>query len=306
MSTATRYRSRPRLWPSWPGRRGSGGGSGRRSGGRRRLPRPGRRTLATLVVVAGVLVGAFFWVRQSSLVAVQQVTVTGVSGPNATAIRQALVRRAERMTTMEIDTRALQAAVARYPVVRSLRVSVSLPHAATIAVYEQVPVAVFDGTTVSARGTLLRDVNPSAQSVPTITAASATGAPGSAAAAGGTTVTGTARADVYLLSAAPYPILAKLATAGWKPGRGLTVVLRNGPVVYFGNDTHLALKWRSVIRVLADPSSAGASYIDVTDPSRPAAGTGSDTQSTEPSSTGTALTGTIGQTTATTGVSTTG
>ncbi len=101
-------------------------------------------------------------------------------------------------------------------------------------------------------------------------------------------VAGTARADVYLLGAAPYPIIAKLATAGWKPGRGLAVTLRNGPVIYFGDDTQLAAKWRSVIRVLADPSSAGASYIDVTDPDRPAAGTGSDTHATEPSTTASA------------------
>ena len=34
----------------------------------------------------------------------------------------------------------------------------------------------------------------------------------------------------------------------------------------------LDAKWDSATMVLADPSSAGASYIDVSDPSRPAAG----------------------------------
>ncbi len=255
-----------------------------------------------LLVVAALITGAFFWVRQSSLVAVQRVTVTGVSGPDATAIRQSLVQTAERMTTMDIDIRRLRAAVSEYSVVRSLRVSTHLPHSATIAVFEQVPVGVLDGTTVSAHGTLLPGVSTSAQPLPTITAASGSG---SATGARANTVTGTARADVYLLGAAPYPIIAKLATAGWKPGRGLAVTLRNGPVVYFGDDTQLAEKWRSVIRVLADPSSAGASYIDVTDPTRPAAGTGSDTQATEPLTTTSALTATTGQTTTTPGVTTT-
>jgi cell division protein FtsQ len=271
VSTASRHRALPRLRVPRP-----------------RLPRPaGRRWLLRLLVgvlvLAALLTGAFFWVRQSSLVAVQRVSVTGVSGPDASAIRQVLVRTAERMTTMEIDRRRLRAVVSQYSFVRSLHVSVQLPHSATIAVFEQVPVGVFDGTTVSAHGTLLRGVSATSRPLPTITSSSST--------EGGTgdTIAGTARADVYLLAAAPYPIIAKLATAGWKPGRGLAVTLRGGPVIYFGDDTQLAAKWRSVIRVLADPSSAGASYIDVTDPNRPAAGTGSDTHATEPTASASAL-----------------
>ncbi|HEY3772100.1 MAG TPA: hypothetical protein VGL69_03835 [Solirubrobacteraceae bacterium] len=289
MSTASRHRALPRLRLRLP---------------RPRLPRPGGRRwllrlLVTVLLLAALLTGAFFWVRQSSLVAVQRVTVTGVTGPDASAIRQVLVRTAERMTTMEIDRRRLRGVVSRYPFVRSLRVSVQLPHSATIAVFEQVPVGVLNGTTVSAHGTLLRGVSARSQSLPTITASSTTD--------GGTgdTIAGTARADVYLLAAAPYPIIAKLGTAGWQPGRGLAVTLRGGPVIYFGDDTQLAEKWRSVIRVLADPSSAGASYIDVTDPSRPAAGTGSDTHATEPSASASALTATTAQTASTAGVTTT-
>ena len=34
----------------------------------------------------------------------------------------------------------------------------------------------------------------------------------------------------------------------------------------------LAAKWRALIAVLADPGSGGATYIDVSDPQRPAAG----------------------------------
>jgi cell division protein FtsQ len=268
---------------------------------RRRLPRPGRRGLVVVFVLAAVLTGLYFWVRQSSLVAVQQVTVTGVSGPNAAAIRQTLVQRAERMTTMEVDARALKASVARYPVVRSLRVSTHLPHAVTIAVFEQVPVAVLDGTTVSAHGTLLPGMSASARSLPTITAPTMSNGSGSAGGRPGSTVTGTARADVYLLAAAPYPIIARLTTAGWKPGRGLTVTLRNGPVIYFGDDHRLAAKWRSAILALASPTSAGASYVDVTDPARPAAGVGADTQASDPSMSAGALGGTTGQTATTTG-----
>ena len=34
----------------------------------------------------------------------------------------------------------------------------------------------------------------------------------------------------------------------------------------------LTVKWKSAVAVLANASSAGAGYVDVSDPSRPAAG----------------------------------
>jgi hypothetical protein len=42
--------------------------------------------------------------------------------------------------------------------------------------------------------------------------------------------------------------------------------------VYFGDASRPHAKWLSLARVLADPSSAGASYVDVRLPERPAAG----------------------------------
>jgi hypothetical protein len=50
------------------------------------------------------------------------------------------------------------------------------------------------------------------------------------------------------------------------------VALRDGPELYFGDASRLAAKWNSAVVVLANSSSAGSAYIDVTDPSRPAAG----------------------------------
>jgi cell division protein FtsQ len=54
---------------------------------------------------------------------------------------------------------------------------------------------------------------------------------------------------------------------------GLTVTMRNGLSIYFGDGTRPHAKWLSAARVLADPSSAGATYVDVRLPERPAAGT---------------------------------
>ena len=78
-------------------------------------------------------------------------------------------------------------------------------------------------------------------------------------------------AALAVLGAAPAP-LARLVERVFTGAQGLTVAMRNGLLVYFGDATRPHAKWLSLARVLADPSSAGASYVDVRLPSRPAAG----------------------------------
>jgi cell division protein FtsQ len=240
---------------------------------RRRLPRPGPRFLVAVAVLAAVVVGGWFWLRSSSLVAVRRVTIAGVSGPDATQIRSALRSAARDMTTLNVKMSAFHTAVAPFPVVKHVQVSTDFPHGMRIDVVEQVPVAVISAgggqTMVSGDGTLLHDAG-STIPLPSI---AVTVAPG------GTRITGGALADVRLLAAAPYALLAKVAQATTDPGHGLVAQLRNGPRVYFGAAVQLSAKWAAAAAVLADPSANGAQYIDVTDPAHPAAGTGSDTAS---------------------------
>lgn len=251
--------------------------SGRRSVRRRRpgrirarLPRISPRVLIGLLVVLALLGGAWLWVRQSSLVAVKRVTVAGASGPDAAEIRSALTSAARDMTTLDVHMSHLRTAVSPYPVVKRLQVSTQFPHGMRIRVIEQVPVAVVqvDGrrTPVAGDGTLLRDVTTGAQ-LPSI---------GLTVAPGGTQLTGIAGTEVRLLAQAPYQLLPKVQLASSDSTHGLVVQMRDGPRVYFGGADRLAAKWHAVAAVLAAPSSAGADYIDVTDPARPAAGTGSD------------------------------
>jgi cell division protein FtsQ len=163
-------------------------------------------------------------------------------------------------------------------------------------VIERIPVGTVsvDGraTPVSADGTLLHDDNAST-SLPTITAR-VQGA--------GTRVSGPdARRQIALLAAAPYPLIAKLSQVTSDPSRGLTAQLRNGPAIYFGDDGRLTAKWIAAADVLADPGSADASYIDVTDPARPAAGSGNDPAgATGATTTGATATGTAATTPAAT------
>jgi len=82
-------------------------------------------------------------------------------------------------------------------------------------------------------------------------------------------------------------VLAYLAVMGAAPGAlarqvqriysgpyGVTARMRGGLLVYFGGSTRPHAKWASLATVLGDPGAAGAAYIDVRLPERPAAGAG--------------------------------
>jgi cell division protein FtsQ len=70
------------------------------------------------------------------------------------------------------------------------------------------------------------------------------------------------------------PLELRRRLEGFREGgeRGLTVAVRGGPVLIFGDATRVRAKWTAAARVLADPSSRGATYIDLRLPDRPAAG----------------------------------
>ncbi len=218
-------------------------------------------------VASLALVGAaWLWVRDSSLVAVQQVTVSGVYGPDAGQIRAVLTTAARNMTTLDVRVSQLRTAVAPYPVVRDLHVSTQFPHGMRIHVVELLPVGALlaGGRSIAASGdgTLLPDVSPA--SLPTIPVGSFPG---------GSHVTERPALDALtLLAGAPSRLGSRISQVASTPPHGLGAQLRNGPSIYFGDVSDLAAKWIAATEVLADPGSAGATYIDVSDPARPVAG----------------------------------
>jgi cell division protein FtsQ len=244
----------------------------------RRLPRPGPRALAAVLAVLALAAGGWVWLRNSSLVRVQRVTIVGVSGRDAHQIRAALSSAAHNMTTLNVKMAALRTAVAPYPVVKQLHVSTNFPHRMRIEVVEQVPVAMIAAAgirvPVSADGTLLHDTSVPG-SLPTIALG---------VSPGGTRVTGSTLEVIRLLAAAPYQLLGKVSDASDGGTHGLEAQMRDGPKVYFGGGDDLEAKWGAAAAVLADSASAGADYIDVTVASRPTAGAGSDTASNPQSS----------------------
>ena len=215
------------------------------------------------------------WFRDSPLVSVEHVTVSGQSGADAAQISAALESAARTMSTLDVQLGRLRRAVAPYPVVKDIRVTTQFPHGMQIEVIEHVAVGAIDvggqKVAVAPDGTLMRDVAVS-PSLPTI--------PVSLTPAGSRVTTGPAAAAIKLLAAAPVELLPKISQVTTVAPHGLVAQIRGGPSVYFGDTTQLSQKWVAASAVLGDPGSAGAEYIDVTDPQRPAAGAGSDGQGT--------------------------
>jgi cell division protein FtsQ len=248
---------------------------------RRRLSRRARLTLLTTFALGILFAGAWMWFRDSPLVSVEHVTVSGQNGADAAQISAALESAARTMSTLDVQLGRLRRAVAPYPVVKDIRVTTQFPHGMQIEVIEHAAVGAIDAggqkVAVAPDGTLMRDVAVS-PSLPTI--------PVSLTPSGTRVTSGPAAAAVKLLAAAPAELLPKISQVTTVAPHGLVAQIRGGPSVYFGDGTQLAQKWVAASAVLGDPGSAGAEYIDVTDPERPAAGAGSDGQATAGGSTG--------------------
>jgi cell division protein FtsQ len=236
-----------------------------------------RLALLGVVVLAALAFGGWMWLRDSSLVAVSQVMITGERGADAGAIRSALRSAARNMTTLDVQIGQLRTAVAPFPEVRRLRVRTVFPHRMVIEVIEQRPVGILEvdgrAVPVAADGTILRSVAASS-SLPAI--------PLSVLPAGRHVHERPAADAVALLAAAPDQLLGGISQVTTVQGHGLVAQLRNGPSLYFGNAVRLSAKWLAVTEVLGDPGSAGAGYIDVSDPARPAAGAGTSSTAASP------------------------
>ncbi len=232
-------------------------------------PHLGGRTrvlLAGLAVALCLFAVGWLWLRHSSLFSASHVRIEGVGGPQAVAIDGALLEAAHRMSTLDVNTAALRAAVAPFGVVGDVRATASFPHSLRIEVIERLPVAALTSsgsrTAVAADGVVL---GPGLLhgSLPTVAVAQLPPT--------GRRVPGAMQGALTVLGAAPPPLRVHVLAVA-KGARGLTVTMRNGLIVYFGDATRAHAKWLALAAVLADPTAAGAGYVDVRVPARPAAG----------------------------------
>jgi cell division septal protein FtsQ len=221
---------------------------------------------AVVLAVVAVAWFGYQWGRDLSLFRVRHVEITGLEPGDSPAIRRALRETAMRMTVLHVDEDALRDAVDSFPVVRSLTASADFPNKLRIAVHEYAPVAVLQTpagrrVAVAGNGTLLAGL--ASLRLPVVKVEDVPSGPALAD-----------RAPLRLvgvLAGAPAELRPLLARA-YESKEGIRVAIRKGPTLYFGSPTRLAAKWAAATRVLADPESIGATFIDVRLPERPAAG----------------------------------
>jgi cell division protein FtsQ len=242
-----------------------------RAGGRVRALMASQRLRRRLLMLVALLLllgaGYQFWLRDSPLVAVEDVTVTGLSTSDEKRVRMALTAASRSMTTLHVDHEALERAVAGFPVVRELEVTTDFPHGLNIHVVEHVPAAVAVGeggrVAVAGDGTILQGVRVEKR-LPTVEVE------------GPVSVERlrdpTALASAAIAGAVPAKLRGRLSEVGEDGRLGQVAQLRNGPEVIFGDATRVRAKWAAAATVLADLEASGASYVDVRLPDRPAAG----------------------------------
>jgi cell division protein FtsQ len=230
---------------------------------------PGAGRRVALVALVLVLLAALYMVviRNSALVSIDDVHVTGLTSKDSESIRAAIEAEARDMTTLHVRREELMAAVEGFPVVRDIAVSADFPHTLRVHVVEHRPAALVSSGSaevpVAADGSVLRGL-PAAGALPSIDAPGAISADQIRASA--------MLALLGVAGAAPGPIAARMESLERDEERGVVVTLRDGPELVFGAPTRVADKWRAAARVLADPASQGASYVDVRLPERPVAG----------------------------------
>jgi cell division protein FtsQ len=203
--------------------------------------------------------------RNASVFAVRSVKIVGVQGDSAQLISNQLTTAARGMTTTHFSVAKLRAAVSRFAQVSHVYALTKFPHGVEIKVKERRTVAVLliagHRVAVASDGTLLPQSSGLA-SLPAITPALMP--------VHDHVVDSFTLSALALLGAAPRQMLADFAGVT-SSAKGLTVHVRNGPLLFFGGTARLHAKWTAAVAVLADAGSQGASYVDVRLPERPVA-----------------------------------
>jgi cell division protein FtsQ len=220
------------------------------------------------LLAAGALAWGYLgWFRDSSLVAVNDVRVEGVTSSDGDQVVAALTAAAKEMTTLHVQMGPLVEAAGRFPTVASVSADASFPHGLTIHVTERHPVLIASAAgnevPVAADGTILAGLPADGKGLPTLRV-------DQIPAAG--TLDGTALHEALVIGAAPAPLLKAIEGATLSPRYGIVVNLTGGIPVRFGNASQAASKWAAAAAVLADPKLTSVSYVDVRVAHRPAAG----------------------------------
>jgi cell division protein FtsQ len=222
-------------------------------------------------VLAGLLLGivglslGWLWFRDSSLAAVERVTITGSGSSEQAQVQAALETAAMDMTTLHVDEEGLEQAVESFASVAGLRIRPDFPHDLRIEVIEHEPVATLKtgGSSVPTTGGGLLLDGVRAAGLPLVT----TKAPLRGRHVGDERTL----AALRVAAAAPPELRERAERVFYGPG-GVRLELRDGPELIFGSDGDARAKWIAAARVLFESSAAGATYLDLRVPKLVAAG----------------------------------
>lgn len=220
-------------------------------GGHRRRPFVIAAVVVTVLVLAAVWVIAF-----SSVFGVRTVEVKGAGSVSAASVRAA-AHVSHGSPLIRLDTAAIAHRVEKIPAIASAEVATSFPSTVTITVTERVPV----GYTRDGARVVLIDRDgvqyPSVSGVPSHLPhfVLASGAAGRASGA----------ALAVVASALPASLRAEVITVQARDPEAITLALRGGTQVDWGDSSHSPEK----ARILGVLLKKHPSLIDVTDPGQP-------------------------------------
>ena len=225
-----------------------------------------RGAIVALMLAGALGAGYFLWLRDSSLVAVTEVEVEGVSGPDQEEIGVALRRAARDMTTLHVRPERLQEAVAGFPIVETVRADAGFPHSLRIEVIERPPTLVVSAgdreVAVAADGTLLPGVE-APEKLPRLVVDQIPAAE---------RLAGEALDQALVLGAAPTELRDLIEGISYTEEVGVQLEMPGGLELRFGSGARALAKWTAAAAVLADPKLESATYVDVGVPERPAVG----------------------------------
>jgi hypothetical protein len=230
----------------------------------------GPRFVAGFVALVLAALGwlGWSWLRDSTLVKVEEVRVTGLTTRDAPAIRRTLRQAALRMTTLNYSEEELRRAVEPFPAVESVSADADLPHKLVIRVREHRPVAALVSgddrrVAVASDGTLLPQERDSGLPAVKVDALPDDGRLGK----------GPQALLVSVVARAPEE-LRPLLDRAYRAADGVRVAIEGGPTLRFGAPIRVRAKWIAAARVLADTPAAAAESLDLRIPERPSAAYG--------------------------------
>jgi len=220
-----------------------------------------RRAIAIAIVLVAIIAGYYLWLRDSSVVAVEDVKVEGAT-VNQEQLAAALESAAHGMTTLHVDDDELRRAVQGFPTVATIKVDASLLHSLTITVTERLPVAQVrvggEAVAVAGDGYLLPGVPVAGEGLPVVEAS----AEGGRLNAEGSAVTS-------ILGATPAELRDRIVSAAWEPELDSVVVeIEGAPELRFGDGERAEDKWVAVVAVLSKDDLGSPAYLDVSVPER--------------------------------------